>query len=268
MTSNKENEIILEDEQCDNYIVGGKLGDLIHTMYVIMVINSVKKKKANLYITDNTIYGGDKFATSAETVYNELKSIILQQPYINNVYILDDSKPIPYSMNLNAWRCYQIVYTTDWLYFLTSIYNIPLLPKQWITLTNQNNMFADKILIHRSVIRNLPTFPWMDIVTKNKCIFITCNLDEYNNFQYKEHVELYKCLDLTSLFNAINGSKFFIGNQSSPLAMAYSLFKPMLCELYPEAASFYKHLNKYNENAFWIADDSSHLINIEKYINL
>jgi len=252
---------------CDNYIVGGKFGDMIHLLYVIMATYTTNKKRGNLYITDNTGYGGDRFTINATSVHTELQNIILQQDYINKFEIL--SKQPEKFINLNIWRHAPLMGRTDWIMMLSNTYNIPIISTSWINIIDaKNNQFADKILIHRSQVRHNNNFPWNNIVTKNKCIFITCNKIEYDIFPCKDNVELYLCSDLNEMIIGINNCKFFIGNQSSPLAIAWALFKPMMCELYPVDAISYKGISKYNENAFWINGNESHLANIEKHINL
>ena len=64
----------------------------------------------------------------------------------------------------------------------------------------------------------------------------------------------------------INECKFFIGNQSSPLVMAFSLFKPLLAEA-PEGR-FYIGCDAYYDGFHWMSHNStSDFSKLNTYIN-
>ena len=58
------------------------------------------------------------------------------------------------------------------------------------------------------------------------------------------------------MYIAINSCKFFVGNQSAPLAIAYSLFKPLLCE--HNDGKFYTNVKHY-EHAYWFTSTQENI---------
>lgn len=226
-----------------NFIVGGKLGDLIHTLQVVKGMT----EEANLYITNDLSYGGDIFSIPLEQTVGEL--ISLQQPYLKSVQILNG--PVE-GINLNTWRRSPLLYKTNWTSLLKNYYKCPL-PNKWIDLS-KNNQFEDVIIIHRSLNRHID-FPWRKIIENNRCLFVCSNEKEHLEFPFK--VEMYKC-SLLEMGIAINSCKLFIGNQSMPLTLASALNIPRLAELYPADENSY-----IGENMFYISQSSSFLEGID-----
>src|SRR4029078_3645796 len=72
-------------------------------------------------------------------------------------------------------------------------------------------------------------------------------INEYNDFPFKNLVPLDLKQTLNEVVVAINSCRFFVGNQSSPLAIAASLGKNLLCE--SSEFNFYRHdYNNYISN--------------------
>lgn len=235
-----------------NYVNRGALGDLIHVLYVIRTIYLTTGKKGNLYIN---ISAGSEFRHGEET-YKDIKNFIEYQEYINEFNIYRGNEKI--DINLDEWRSSNFLFKTDWLKLLSSFYNIPLINMSWTRYTT-NEKYSDCIVINRSFYRHINNFPWENIVTKNKCVFVSFNMKDYEVFPYKNNVELINVTNFHEMAQIINSCKFFIGNQSMPLALAYSLNKPCLGELYGPESIFYSGLENYNENYNWISADSSYL---------
>lgn len=243
-----------------NYVCGGKLGDLIHSIYVIMVKYLNTGQKGNLYITDKFLPHHGQFTTGVAQTYKELYNIIMAQDYINSFHILDASSPPENYVDISAWYKSPLLFRVNWCQLVSSSCGVPEIPRKWLTLPNTNAsntpLVHEKIIIHRKPIPDT-NFPWETILTKNKCTFATCNMEEYDNFKYKHLVQLQLCSNLEEFVNVINNAKFFIGNQSSPLAFACALHKPCLVELLDYADSVhYKGETKNNPNFFWIQRNS------------
>ena len=265
----RKNRLESADKNVINYVVGGCLGDCIHSLYIVMLNYLKIGKKGIVYITDNDKYNGDKFTTSLEQTYKELYPILIRQTYIHKFEILPDEPLQCKYINLNAWRTSSYLFSTEWNKMLTLTYGLENLPISWIQYPRES--FANHIVIHRSIKtnRHVTGFPYLDIVKNNNCLFITCNIEEYNQFPYKEQVKLLFCEDLEKLASVISSCNFFIGNQSSPLALACSMRKPCLAELaYP---IFYAG-NEFSHDFFWIArnglDVLYNLSGISKFINI
>ena len=249
-----------------NYICGGRLGDFIHAMYVIMCKYHQTGFKGHLYITDQLRWGGDGFSFNLVKTYNELVDIVVCQPYIASFSIYKDEK---IDINLNTFRNYGRLYQDSWLEIMSNSFAVPLLEEPWITLSSsyKDPKYDDVVLIHRSTHRGRHVPEFTDLLTiiaqHNKCMFITCNIDEYNIFPLKHLVPLELKSTISEMYTAINSCKFFIGNQSGPMAFAYSLFKPLLCEF--TEGKFYINQQHY-DGINWFARGNVSLTSIHDHI--
>jgi ADP-heptose:LPS heptosyltransferase len=72
-------------------------------------------------------------------------------------------------------------------------------------------------------------------------------------FGYK--MDFYHPKDLLEHFQIINSCKFFIGNQSAPLAMAHSMDVARLAILSKSDEIHYIGEEKFSRNFFYIAED-------------
>ena len=230
-----------KDEETLKYIGGGKLGDFIHCLYIVMVKYEITGKKGDIYITDDCRCGGDKFGYPVNRTYQELYDIVISQPYVAsfNLYtgeIERKETQMTFDVNLNDFRRFPMLFSYSWLESLSKSFHLPLLEKPWITFNDTwiDPKYEDLIVIHRSKTpqhQSSNFIPLLEsIVKNNKCIFVTCEQEEYSMFALKHLVPLDLKTSLKEIFITINSCRFFIGNQSSPLAIALSLFKPLLCD--------------------------------------
>lgn len=224
-----------------NYICQGKLGDLVHCLYGIFLVYETEGVKGNLYITDKD----HKFSRNLHDTFTELVPVLEKLPYLNSFSILNDDIQ---GIDLAKFRSSPKLYKSNWCNIISSLVNKPEIPKPWINLNvKENNL----ILVHRSISQET-SFPWENLLKKNRCFFITCNDNEYKNFKYKHLLSPIICNNLKELFEMIAGCKYFIGNQSSPLAVACAMHKPYLAELFHNMdAIHYINENKNNKNFNW-----------------
>jgi hypothetical protein len=119
-------------------------------------------------------------------------------------------------------------------------------------------------------------FPWDSITKNNECLFIT-NLEsvrEFENFPFRDRVKLHICNSFSEMVKIINSCKFFIGNMSTPLALAHCLQVPHLGELVPLDDIHYINDEIYINNFFYIKSQKStqpgpnKLNGIENFLNL
>jgi hypothetical protein len=134
----------------------------------------------------------------------------------------------------------------------------------WIKWDIIDPKYQNTIIINRSIRRQIKEFPWREIVSQNQCIFISFNQEDYDAFEFKEFVEFIKVNSFDEMVTVINSCKYYIGNQSMPLALAYGLHKPCLAEIYPEAAAYYCGLEKFHPSYSWISPSDSFL-NLESF---
>lgn len=252
-----------------NFISGGRTGDLIHNLIVVKSFCKKFKSKANLYITNNLNLGGDTFHFDLNKTYDDLKPLIEYQTYINSFNILDESNPPQQFVNLNMWRHSGLIYTTNWINLLSKVYSIDTINTNWIEY-KKDDSYKDKILIHRSSQRRNESFPWDSITKNNKCYFITTEKNEYETFPYKDRVELLFFDSFSDFVTSINSCKLFIGNMSTPLALAHSLGVTRLAELYKIDEIHYIGEEKYLKNYYYISYNffNSYIPNINKLIKL
>jgi hypothetical protein len=246
------------------YTCKGALGDLIHLLYVIDSNYKNTGMKGKLLITPG------EFTRDITQTYNDIQNFITQQEYILEFKIQSPSDT-DIDIDLNKWRNTTIFFKTDWISLLTNRYNLPI-PQQvtpWLHIGNlkSNYPYEGTIVVHRSLRRNSSKFPWEFILKQNRCLFVSCDDNEYNKFKWKELVPFRKAETFDELVYAIYKSKFYIGNQSSPLAIAYGFMKPCLAELSKTEEIYYKGLTKYNSNYYWISLNESYLNGINKWLN-
>ena len=222
-------------ESSYNYLNSGKLGDLIHVLYVIKHIYLTTGKKGNLYISNN----GDGFGNIVKT-HNDIKNLILAQEYINTFNILPNNN-IVIDYNLNNWRHSNMLFKEDWITLLSDYYKLKYLKMSWFKyyyfIPKNNN-----IIINRSTKLHNILFPWEYIISNNKCYFLTFINTDYENFKYKDSVTCLKAESFDEGVKYISSYKQYVGNQSAPLAIAYALGQNYIGELaYPDDAH-YKNL--------------------------
>jgi len=248
------------------FIIGGRTGDLLHCLYSVRGICEKLGTKADLYITDDRSYGGDGFYFPINKTFEDLKPLILNQEYISSFSILTEK--IDNAINLNNWRRLPGFFKGPWINMLCELYNIPISNKRWIQY-DKDNSFKDKIVIHRSTWRFSKNFPWESIVKNNDCIFITSDKREYDMFPFKNLVGLHEWKSFSELAKIINSSKFFIGNMSTPLALAHGLGSPRLAELFVTDQRYYIGEEKILNDYFYFSDTvPNHITGLEKYIKI
>lgn len=224
------------------YVICGKIGDLLHAIYVIACVWKMTGKKGVLYLSDNVHkYGGDNFAHSLSSTFQDLKSLIMSQPYIRDFILCEDIDLNKDFINLNTWRKYSG--QLNWYDNLKLTYSLSSnhpFHQGWLSYSFKKSNENEYIAIHRSLHRHNPQFPWEYIIRRNTCVFVTSDEKEAECFPWISLVDtvcVVKTLD--EMARIINGSNYFIGNQSAPCALAMSLGKPCYVELYPLDAISY-----------------------------
>ena len=101
----------------------------------------------------------------------------------------------------------------------------------WLVVDKKVHAFD--VIIQRSPRYNNPNFPWKKIVeTYSGNIGFIGFQDEYVDFCTKfGNVGLVEADNLLDIARIISGSKLYIGNQSSPLAIAHGLYHNIIMEI-------------------------------------
>lgn len=215
-----------------NFICGGLIGDFIQCLFAVKHLCVKYNTKARLYVTDNTHYGGDRFKYHIDKVFSDLYPVIIQQEYINEFDVFNNQTNE--LINLNNFRKSPLLYHNNWTEFLQHTFGFVFNPPyRWVIIKETNPEFENKILIHRSLKRQKPDFPFQDLINKygDRLVFISNEPKEYDTFPFKSQIPFYRVNTLIEMYAAINSCSIFIGNQSSPYTLATSVDKPRVLEL-------------------------------------
>lgn len=258
-----------------DYLVGGRLGDMIHCLYVIYSNYLQYKIKGNIIITNNPHHLGDKFLKTPSEVIEPIREILLSQKYISSIRF-DDSDEIEYDINLNLFRHSKVLYTHNWLEIMSDTFGVGFHTKSYLKFIHNPLRYdivrpdiSDYVLIHRKTTegRICEEFtPFLkEIVSKNKCIYIYFGKDDNPDFPEIEHHQM---KDLYELLYLLRNARFCVSNQTGVLAFCFAMGIPVLCEHNVERA--YIGHEKYNPDFFWMSKDekSTNFDRLKEFLNV
>lgn len=218
------------------YVVGGRLGDVLHCLWVVKRQWEMDGRKGIVVMSDR--YGGDSFDRGLRGTWEDVRPLVEAQDYVERLELDDGGwEPSRDTINLNAWRTSSLVCKTDWKTMLSGVYRVDReeIGEGWLTWDDKTGVLRDEIktglvVVHQSKRRH-SEFPWASILKNNKCLFVTCDKSEYEVFPYKGMVECYVAGSIGEMASIISSAKAFCGNQSMPLALAAALGKTCYCQL-------------------------------------
>ncbi len=228
-----------------NFLLGGRLGDLIHQLWVCKNTPG----RHDLFITDRRDLHSDGFMLPLDETIEELRPILMQQDYVNSVqayagcltvvnedkYDLTQNTPAADEIvNLNMWR--RFAYSTHWVQLLSNTFGLPVNGEAWIKLRRYNWHFA---LVHCSV-QPARKGNWSSLDLRPGFLpppLFIGNDEEYKNFG--NPMPRHNPVNLFEMFASINNAPLFIGNQSMPLAAAHALGVNRIAVLNPIDAPAY-----------------------------
>ena len=221
----------MENNKPIKYLMGGKLGDFIHSLVVCKRMYEKTGKKAILYISNI----GDPFEMPLEFTYNELKPILESQEWLSEFNIYESEQ---FDICLNDFRDSPLLYKTNWLnIYFNSFLNEPAIQEyKWIEMP-KNPVFSNSLIINRALTHNgrmnLHTIEKYSSIAKNfnERYFVCFNQSQYDNFQLKDYFNLIVVENLYEYFEIINSSKLFMGNQSGPFAWASAMNVSRILEI-------------------------------------
>jgi len=231
------NHSCIKDRNQKNFYICGELGDIIYSLPSIQYLGG-----GNLYI------GGqfDEFPNYKildENLVDQLSTILLQQPFIKNVYY---SETLPDgAIDLNQFKNRYIDWHNNKLNdneidelrctnistLFSNLLEVPttVCDTKWLT---NNISQSEFIVINRSLKYHNEKFPWTEIVSnyKNYIRFIG-HKEEYDDFCKRfgevNYIETPRLIDV---FNIISECAVFIGNQSFCYSLAEGLKKNCIQE--------------------------------------
>lgn len=149
------------------------------------------------------------------------------QPYIRDVFW----KPEAHGFNIdcfrNHWRANMNI--SDIVHRWLKLPPAPLeLP--WL-FVNYARLVAPVVFARSARYRNR-RFPWRNVYNqyKDQAVFVGLPEEHTNFCREVGPIGYYHCKDLLELAEVIEGCQLFVGNQSSPRAIAEGLKKPVLVE--------------------------------------
>ena len=259
----------------NNFLIAGKLGDFLHSLFAVKNLCEQNKYKANIYMVD---IGWD---FGIENTYQELRPILKKQEYINDVFILTDyyldpiqtperNSPIQvFNEQLkkegyifNEYIKSSLLYKTCWSEIYENFYNFKSTQAQWFVYDKYDENLKGKILVHRknNDMKN-ETFPWEKICNqyKDNLIFISSNIADYDNFPWKEKMPFKSIVTLDDWFTSINSCEMIISNLTGPTDIAHALDKKRIIEL-PNRLDAMHCIGeeKYSHNIFWYLNENLH----------
>lgn len=231
-----------------NFLLGGRMGDLIHSLYVAKNTPG----KHNLFITDRRDLHSDGFLFDLQRTYGELFPIIIKQEWCNSFHLYEEGIS-PECINLSMWRRY--AYSASWTNLLSNTFSVPVNGEPWIKLDKMPYGLDETIIVHCSCNETRRGHHWEIVMSKYEghCLFVG-NKEEFAAFGY--NIPFHEPKDLREHFHLINSCKFFIGNQSAPLAIAHALGAPRLAMLNEVDKIHYVGEENYHKNYYWMAKDT------------
>ena len=247
-----------------NFVCGGRIGDFINSLYVI---SRLAETPACLYITGSN-YGGDSFSRGVDATYIDLQKLVTAQPYVKSFHSANTINE--QFVNLNSWRMSDKLYKANWTEIFNSYYALPAQDKFTPYLSvESDNRFKDYVIIHRSSQRHTNNFPWESIIKNNKVVFVGFDSSEMNTLPNASSIEFFQPKDFYEYACIIKGAKGFIGNQSSPLALAYGVGQRVLAELHNQDSLHYFYKPPFKDNFFYISNiGASSIEGLDAFVNI
>lgn len=221
-----------------NYFHSGDLGDVIYALPSIRALG-----EGDLYLNSRPWT-----AKMTPERANVLRPLLEAQPYIGKV-IHGDAPKDEYVVNFSTFRNGGIFYGINLLDHQSDWVNANAEPDPWLKVAPSAKS-KGRIVCHRSPRYNNPYFRWDEIGKKfgTQMLFVGMphEVEELRRIT-KVHAEYAITYDYLELARLIAGADLFIGNQSSPMALAIGLGVPFIQEtclwipdcLYPRKGAFY-----------------------------
>lgn len=192
----------------------GDLGDIIYSLPTIRALGG-----GTLVLYDHP---GRTAHGMTEAKMLRLKPLLMEQPYIHDV--LFSPEMVSYG-NLNGFRDHYVHGNLSDCHLAT--YGLPWTQRSFKWLDVPDPIDTYPVVVHRSARYENPNFPWDRVVQQYKGLAGFCGFpEEHWDFctRYGE-IPLIDCPNFLVLAQYIAGARLFIGNQSSPLAVAQALYQ-------------------------------------------
>jgi hypothetical protein len=210
------------------YGCGGRLGDTIHQLSVVNEIYLKTGRKGIVYLSDTL---GDRFDRGVEHTFNDIRSVIESQPYIQSLHVHNDE---PFNVNLSSWRGYHFSYVKSWKQTFEETFNVSWNTTPWISIV-PNLQYKDITFLCLGPRRYNHVLRYREMYEKiENLVFLATSQDVYDEFTSKTNFQMpyLICRTFIDLASVIFACKGIIGSLSMPLALADSMWKPRLAITY------------------------------------
>ena len=262
----------------NNFLLGGKLGDFIHGLFVVKNLSVKYKTKMNLHMVD---IGWER---GIQATFNELTPILRQQDYINSfsmltnyeldpvqipaknspIKIFDETLLTEGYIEFGEYLRSPLLYNACWTEILNSTFDFPIPSEyRWVDWNKTDVRFTDKVIIHRryNPIRLNPHFPYEEIMEQyaGQVVFVSTTDKDYDQFPYKNNVPYIKLQTLEEMFTAVNSCSLLVSNLTGIASIAHALDKLRIIELpHTIDANHCIGEEKYSQNARWYLNEQVH----------
>lgn len=200
----------------------GDLGDIIYAMPVFRELGGV-----NIWLA--TRDWNKEFTRSR---YDTISPLLLGQDYVGEVHYGEPPAPVDYDFSTYRSVGYQRYRTlTDSQAMWAMGKHIQYSP--WISKPAGDARAEGRILVHRTPRWRGEWFPWKKLAEKAGERFLSvCSPEEHLDLEevVGRRIDRVTASDFIELAGLIAGSEIFIGNQSSPMAIAIGMGHPVIQE--------------------------------------
>lgn len=259
-----------------NILIGGKLGDFLTTLQGVKGLCTARNVKANIFLIDI----GWEFGF--EKTYKELYPILKSQSYIEDFQMLTDYSlnPIQTESENSPIEIYNpklieegyiyddylnspLLYKACWADIYADLFGYkPVHSGRWLTFPKTDPTYANTVVIHRKFfpVRFSTEFPYDQIISENdSVVFASTNVNDYNEFPWKDRVPFVQVESLDQWFTLINSCAMYVGNLTAPVVIAQAMDKLRVVEL-PSNIDAYHWMGeeRYNSKAKWFLNNYTH----------
>lgn len=214
----------------------GYSGDIIYSLPAAYALAEGRPIHLHLRINDPGAYNKKIRHPMGNVLLNEktvslLQPLLLYQPQIATCTVYDHQQPI--DVDLTAYKQYPFNYQKGHIsrWYLWAFGVGADLGKPWLQAPADDSV-KDAIVIARSHRYRQPGIDYSFLRQYPRTVFIGME-EEYRDLQRQiPDMEYRRVNDFLEMASVINGSRFFIGNQSAPFAMAEGLKKRRLLEVF------------------------------------
>jgi hypothetical protein len=202
----------------------GSSGDFGDVIYLLPLLQSFEKTRLSLY--------DRPWTKKISSRYHVFEPLLSAQPYIQEVTLTEESAPLDLSTFRPDYKPTQSLLASQCAHGKKK-YGLPIVKGDtpWL-FVNKAKETKGRVVIARSPRYHNDLFPWKTVLNHyGQSVLFVGLPEEHEDFSKKfGRVEHRPVKDLLELAELIAGSELFVGNQSSPYAIAEGLKHPRILE--------------------------------------